>query len=144
MIRTGDYAFIDVSDGVTKTPIGNVVERLFRVLRNAQQTVVIQHLELIKRITTDRFVLAPRLLGLLPIPSESASAMDILNKILEGTPWLFYRILDHFLKNDGQLEFLSNCGPHREAKWDPCNNVLEEAISRYIADMRREMPDWYK
>lgn len=106
IICAGNYVFIDVSDGVTRTSkLEHAVEVPYWVLGQDQHTLVIQSKELIERITVDWDILAPRPAGMLPIPPESVSSMGIQNKKLEGTPW-FYGILDYCLKVDVQLEFL--------------------------------------
>lgn len=99
--------FIEVSDGVAKTPkVGHTVKGLYSVLRQDQQSVTIQYEELDKTITADRVALASRQTGVPPIPQVSASSVDSQDKNMERTPWLLHGILDHYLNHGGQLEFL--------------------------------------
>lgn len=72
---------------------------------------------------------------------ESASAVEIQEKNLERTSLLFCTIFNQCLKDNDQFEFLLNRGTSYEAKWAPRNSVPEEAIYRYFAGIRREMPE---
>lgn len=92
---------IDEWDGLTKEPkLGHAVGRSNRVLGQNQHPVIIQCKELVKRNTADRVALAPWPTVVLLIPPESASGIEIQNKNLEETPWLFQAIIDHCLKED--------------------------------------------
>lgn len=72
--------FIDVSDGVTKTPkLGRAVKSPYRVLGQNQQTIIIQCKEVVEVITAAKVALAPQPAGVAPISSNSASVMDVKN-----------------------------------------------------------------
>lgn len=84
----------------------HAVWRPYRVFRQGQHTVTIPRKHRNKRTTADRSALAPLAAGMLPIPPESASAGETLDKSLKGTLWLFHEILEHYMKADGQFKFL--------------------------------------
>lgn len=80
-IRADVYVFSNLSDGVTKSPnLGHAVEGPFRLLKQVQHTMIIQRKELVKRIASDRGVLAHCSINVLPIQPMSASVMDLLNE----------------------------------------------------------------
>lgn len=52
---------------------------------------------------------------------------------------MFHRVLDRYLNDDGQIEFLWNWGPSYEATCQS-RNKLEEATFRYFARIHSPMP----
>lgn len=72
--------------------------------------MVIQLKELSERTTSDRLELVSRLAGVPPVPPQLTLAIEIQNKNLERTPWLFHGILFHNLIVKCQLEFICNWG----------------------------------
>lgn len=90
--------FIDESDGVSKAPkLEHAVEGPYPVLEKNQHIVVIQQKDLFERIKADTVAFAPLPTGIILIPPQSASAVDIQDKNLQRTPCLFHVILDHYL-----------------------------------------------
>lgn len=136
---------MDALDGFTKTSkLGHAVDERYRALGQDQHVMVIQHRELVERITADSVALASWPVGVPPILPESVLAIDIRNTNLKKTPWFLLGILYHGLNDDGQPNFLSNWGPNYEAVRKPRNSLPEEAISRHFAYMCRSMPVRYK
>lgn len=135
--------FIDVFNDVTMIPkLGRAVEGPYGMLKQDQHTGVIQRKELFQRSTADdKVALSPWPTGMPAIPPELPSTMDIQDRILRGAPWLFYRILDQYLNDDVQHEFLLNWAPDYEATWEPRIHVPGEAIFKCSARMRKAMPD---
>lgn len=64
--------------------------------------------------------------------------MDFQNKNLKETSCLLHGILHRYLNNDDQLEFSLDEGRNNQASYRHCKNVLEEAISKHSARMRRK------
>lgn len=122
---------IDVLDSVTKTPkLIHAVKRSYQMLEQVQHTVVIKHKKLVERITAYRAAPVSLLAGVPSIPPDSASAMDVQDKNLEGTFWLFHGILDYYLNDDGLLEILLSWKMNYEAPWEPCKDTGKEEIFR--------------
>lgn len=137
--------FIDVSDGVTKKQkLEHAVEGSYQVLGQDQHTEAMQRKELLERTTAGRVTLTPRQTDVPTISPESASEKDTHYKNMEGTPWLYPRIMDDCLKDDNQLEFLLSWSPNFEATWEPRSNLPEEAISKFLARMPESIPDRYE
>lgn len=105
-MKNQEYVYIDVSDGVTKTPkLGHAGQAPYRVLVQVKHTVVIHRKELAERITDDGVALTSGTTFMPPMPPESASVVDVKYRNLEGTHWLSYEILEPYLNDDGQREF---------------------------------------
>lgn len=108
--------FIDVLDGVAKTPEKHAVGEPSRELEQDQHSVgepsrkleqdqhtgVIQRMELAEWIVAYRVALAPLPTGVPQVPPKWTVVADIQNKNLEDTPWLLHKILDNCLKDEGQ------------------------------------------
>lgn len=117
---------------------------LYRILEQDKYTVVIQRKKPVKGITAEKVVHTLQTAGGSSIPQYSGLVANIQNKDVEETPSLFEGFLDHHYINDvGHLQFLLSGSRNYEATWESRNNMVEGAISRYFARMRRAVPDKY-
>lgn len=140
LIKTGNVLFTDVSDGVMNTPnSGHADKAPFRILAQDLHTVVTQHKELVESFAAHSVALAIWPARIPPILSDSALAIKIQKRNLDGKSWMFHGILDHCLNGDC-LESELSWGPSSEAGWEYYDNVLKEATSKNFARMRRTVP----
>lgn len=109
-----------------------------------KHTVFIKQKNLVERPSAERAGLARLPSCVSPILPESPSSMDTQSNSLKRTTHLFNKILDHFHKDDGQLEFHLHWGSNNEATWKSHNNMTENAISKYCARMRMAIQDRYE
>lgn len=63
-------------------------------------------MRLVEWISVDRVAIASIPIGAVPIPPESSSVVNIQEEKLKEKQWLCHEILDHYLDDNGQLEFL--------------------------------------
>lgn len=118
--RTDKDEFIDVSDGLIEIPKhGHTMGAPDQLLGQDQHTVVIQRKKLVEWIIVVWVAATAWPTDVPPISPDSASALGIGDKNLKGTPWLFHRILGHYLNNDGHLEHLPKWGFDYEGIWEP-------------------------
>lgn len=83
--------------------IEHAVDEPYKVLQKNEHTTITQEMKMNKTITLDKVALAPRPAWVTPVTPESPSEMENQNKSLNETPWLFQQILDHHIKDSGQL-----------------------------------------
>lgn len=144
MLRKGAYVFTDVLDSVTKSlKLGHLAKQRSQILKQDKHTMVTHRIELVESITADRVRVAIPFqpTGVHPILPESYSAINIQNESMEETLWRFRGIFSHYLKDDGQFEFLLKWNPNHDAIWKPRNNVHEKTDSNDFARMRIILPE---
>ena len=138
-IRPGEYVYLDPTDGTTKgTKLGNHALGPYRVLANDRRTFVIQRGDEVERVNSDRITYAPPPPEVPPPEPLEATPEDLAEKSTEGRTYLFDRIKDHRILDDGKTEFLIKWHGYKQPTWQPRRDISEEAISQYLSRKRRK------
>ena len=138
-IRTGEYVYLDQTDGTTKgTKLGNHALGPYRVLANDRRTFAIQRGDEVERVNSDRITYAPPPPEVPPPEPLEATPEDFAEKSTEGRTYIFDRIKDHRILDDGKTEFLIKWHAYKQPTWQPRRDIPEEAISQYLSRKRRK------
>ena len=137
-IRPGEYVYLHPTDVTTKgTKLSNHALGTYRVLANDRRTFVIQRGDEVQR-DSDRISYAPRPPEVpSPEPLE-ATPEDLAEMSTEGRTYLFDRIKDHRILDDGKTEVLIKLHGYKQPTWQPRRDIPEEAISQYLSRKRRK------
>ena len=128
-IRTGDYVYIDPTDGLSKTgKLQSLALGPFRVIRKDERTSVIDRNGVTERINADRLTYAPPPENT-PTKEDNATTTERLEKNTDG---LVDRLVTHRRTTDGTLEFLVRWYGCDEKTWEPRRNIPDEPFSRYF------------
>ena len=137
-IRQGEYVYLDPTDGTTKgTKLGNHPLGPYRVLANDRRTFFIQRGDKVERVNSDRITYAPPPPEVPPREPLEATPEDLAEKSTEGRAYLFDRIKDHRILDDGKTEFLIKWPGYKQPTWQPRRDISGEAISQYLSRKRR-------
>ena len=102
-IRPGEYVYLDPTDGTTKcTKLGNHALGPYRVLANDRRTFVIQRGDEVERANSDRIPYASPPPEVLPPEPIEATPEDLAEKSTERRTYLFDRIKDNRILDDGK------------------------------------------
>ena len=131
-IRTGDYVYIDPTDGLSKTgKLQSPALGPFRVIRKDERTYVIDRNGATERVNADRVTYAPPP-GDAPTKDDNATTTEHLEKNTNGPTYVVDRLVTHGRTTDETLEFLVRWYGYDEQTWEQRRNIPEELVSHYF------------
>ena len=117
-IRTGDYVFIDPTDGLSKTgKLQSPALGPFRVIRTDERTYVIDRNRATERVHADRVTYAPPPENA-PTKDDNATTTEHLEKNTKGPTYVVDRPVTNRRTTDGTPEFLVRWYGYDEQTWN--------------------------